>query len=306
MRKLIIPCIASSLAVFLLSGDAQQKSLSSVTPNDTILSVDSILWYKVAEGLYVANANAPIKSPVNNSVITILKIDPKYYSFRMMCASEHGKKRRSLQEWCEEFGLIGAFNAGMFNTRNMSSSMGYMKNYGHINNYRMNPKYKAMVAFNRRDMSVPEFQISDEDCQPWSELKYKYSSCFQGMRMIDCKQQPIGWNAKPRLKCSMVVLAQDMSGNALVLFTRSPYSPNDFIRMMQIMPLKIKNAIYLEGGPEAGVYLDYKDFLLVRMGSWVSDVHEEDTYNRLYPLPNVVGFVPVPQKEPIKKNLHKK
>jgi hypothetical protein len=170
----------------------------------------------------------------------------------------------------------------------------------------MNPKYKAMVAFNRTDMNVPEFQIADEDCKPWATLKYKYSSCFQGMRMIDCNQQPIGWNANPRLKCSMVVLAQDKQGNALILFTRSPYSPNDFIRMMLAMPLNIKNAIYLEGGPEAGIFLDYKDYNLVRMGSWVSDVHEEDTYNRLYPLPNVVGFVPIPQKEPIKKNLPKK
>ena len=70
-------------------------------------------WQEIEKGLYFGEFVSPQKSPVCNYPIVVLKIDPEFYAFKLVSASEHGAKPRTAREWAEEFGLLAVINAGM-------------------------------------------------------------------------------------------------------------------------------------------------------------------------------------------------
>lgn len=43
-----------------------------------------IAWQKIDDGLLFAEVASPLKSDYGDSKITLLKIDPKYYDFRLI------------------------------------------------------------------------------------------------------------------------------------------------------------------------------------------------------------------------------
>ena len=80
------------------------------------LAAESCAWLKLDDGLSLGEFNPQKKSRICNHKIIILKIDPKFYAFKLLSASGHGRKARTVSQWCNEFGLLGGrisrFNSG--------------------------------------------------------------------------------------------------------------------------------------------------------------------------------------------------
>ncbi len=266
-------------------------------------------WQKVDEGLYYGEFEAAQKSEIGDSKITIVKIDPWYYDFRLLSASEFDDSSRTARQWAEEFNLIAAVNAGMFQ-EDLRTSVGFMKNFDHVNNPRVS-KENAFFAFNpvasvatladrqagdssEVDSALKPAQIIDRNCQDFEVLRQKYHSIFQSIRMISCTQKNV-WSQQPQ-KWSMAALGMDKSGNILFIFTRSPYSVHDFINMLLSLPISIYNAMYLEGGPEATLYFSANGIELEKNGSFESGFIGNDSITAAWPIPNVLGVVKKPKK----------
>jgi uncharacterized protein YigE (DUF2233 family) len=251
--------------------------------SSTYSQPQSIAWQKVDSGLFFTETLSPVKSDYGDSKITILKIDPHYYSFKLISARETKEDNKTMREWVRTKGLIAAINAGLFQEDD-KTNVGYMKNYSFINNNHLT-RDNAITAFNRTDTTVPEIQIIDLKCQKWEELKAKYNSFTQGIRMIDCNQNNT-WNQQPE-KFGMAVIAIDKQGNALFIFTRSPYSVHDFINILKHLPLNIYNAMYLEGSTPASFYLNYQGLEVEKTG-YILATGENGT---AWELPNIIGIV---------------
>jgi hypothetical protein len=251
-----------------------------------ISKVPPIHWKKVDTGLYIASVDSPLKASVGDSKITVLKINPKYYHFKLISAKESKEPNKTAKEWAKSRNLVAVINAGMFQ-EDYKTNVGFMKNYDFINSRRMN-KHNTVTAFNRKTPDVPEFQIIDLKCQDWNILKTKYHSFVQGIRMIDCRQRN-RWSRQDK-KWSMVVIGMDKKGNALFIFTRSPYSAHDFINILLQLPLSIYNAMYLEGGPEASFYLNHKGIEIRKFGSYETGFNLNDDNKGYWPIPNVIGI----------------
>ena len=218
---------------------------------------------------------------------SILRIDPKFYSFKLLCASELGKTRLTAKDWCLKYNLVSAINAGMYQEDGLRS-VGYMKNFNHINNPRLSPAYKAVLAFNRVDAVVPEIQIIDLKCQAFEELRPKYQTFVQSIRMVSCQQENV-WTKQDKTS-SLAVLGMDRSGNALFIFSESLYSGFEFINVMLNLPISLYNAMYLEGGSEAGLYFSSNGLELDKIGT--NGVGLNDTLVRgvARAIPNVIGI----------------
>ena len=121
-----------------------------------------ILAQKIDKGLYIGNFESPKKSLLGDSLFTILKIDHEYYSFRLLSAKEQGLNKMTVKQWCEKFALTAGVNAGMFQT-DFLSNVGYMKNFKHVNNSRINSKYLSVFAFNPKDSKDFPARIFDID-----------------------------------------------------------------------------------------------------------------------------------------------
>lgn len=260
--------------------------LSFVLSPQVILSKNN-LWEKVDEGLAIGKFDPPQKSKSNGSKITIVKIDPKFYSFKLLCASEHGKIRMTTKEWCRQHHLISAINAGMYQEDEIRN-VGYMKNFNHVNNPKLNSTYKAVLAFNPIEFTLPEIQIIDLKCQDFEKLRFKYQTLVQNIRMISCQQENV-WSKQDKT-WSMSVLGMDKSGNALFIFTDFHYSGYDFANILLSLPISIYNAMYLEGGQEATLYFSTNEVEFEGIG-FPASLNGKNNIPVARSIPNVIGVV---------------
>lgn len=251
---------------------------------------NQITWRKLDEGLNFASVKAPRKSRVSDNKISILKVDPKFYKLELICSTEFDTIARSAKDWCELKNLAAAVNAGMYNLKNQKYGMGYVRNFNHINNGEFRSVYRAMATFNRKDNNTPEFNIFDLDKENWEDIEPKYNSFLQSIKLIDASKKISSWKKKRRLSCSQIIMATDINGNALFLFTRSPYPLDDFSNMALSLPLDIQRAMYLEGGPETSMYVGTKDTTIEKIGSFVWPGYAHDNNDKLWELPNVIGI----------------
>ena len=266
-----------------------------------LLSLSSILkaqerqdslpqWHTLQVGLYYREPDAPEKSILNDSKIFILKVDPRVCNFRMLSSSEHGKQNRTADVWAKEFGVSVVVNAGMFNMSNARTNKGYLKNYAHTNNSKLNGYYNVMMAMNPKQKSDPEMMLYDLTCTKWESIRSNYHTFCQGMRMIDCNGGKMAWDKRPGQACSMVIGATDITGNIYFIFTRSPYTHQKMIDfVIQLIP-DIRTTVYLEGGPEASLYIQTSDTIISKIGSYVSKTYANDNNDHFWKIPNVIGI----------------
>ncbi|MES2799397.1 MAG: phosphodiester glycosidase family protein [Bacteroidota bacterium] len=246
-------------------------------------------WTVLGKGVEYMEMIAPEKSSIGNSRLCVLRLDPEVLDFQLFNATRYNRTRLTAAEWADSFDLNIVINAGMYDMENGLIHRGYMKNGKHHNNPKFTPDYNSMIAFNPKDSSDSKFEIYDLTCDQWKTVKTKYRCYAQGMRMIDCNGEAMEWGKKQQ-SCSMLVAAKDEYGKIWLIFSRSPYSHNKMIEFMKGFKEDLRNAIYLEGGPETSLYVDFKDHCIERIGSYVSDTYPTDSNPDFWKLPNVIGI----------------
>ncbi len=273
LLKIIGCCLAALGLISFFSG------LASTSP--------AIPWKEADEGLLVAE----FESVFNNDLyaLTVVKIDPGRYSFQLLCATENGKEPLTTKEWASRHQMLAAVNAGMFQENGLTS-VGFMQNFDHVNNPRLSSA-NTILAFNPVEETLPDIQLIDRECQNFSDLRHKYRSFVQSIRMISCDRQNV-WTRQDS-KWSTLAVGMDTEGNILFLFSRTAHSVHDFTDVLLSLPLSLKRAMYLEGGPQASLYLSTSKITLERNGMWGG--MEENSLRFSLPVPNVIGIFKKPR-----------
>jgi len=248
------------------------------------------LWHPLQKGLSYMETDAPEKSILNDSKIFVLKANPLLCNFQIFSASEVKKPNKPADLWAKEFGMNVVINAGMFNMANKRTNKGYLKNNSHFNNSHLNGKYNVMMAMNPKLESDTAMIITDMTCRNWMSLRSTYQTLCQGMRMIDGNGSPMAWDKRPGQSCSMVIGATDIAGNLYFIFTRSPYTHQQIIGFLFRMIPNIRTTVYLEGGPEASLFIQTKDTVISKFGSYVSKTYANDNNDHFWKIPNVIGI----------------
>ena len=252
--------------------------------------ISEIHWTNLMDGLQYAELDAPEKSVVNDSKLSILKIDARKFDFDFLTASEHGKKMRTAPEWAAEFDKNVIINAGMYSYNKTHSNKGYMKNFNHLNNPVKSGYYNAMMTMHPKDPKKSPFEIIDITCEDWEKVQHQYHSLCQGMRMISCHGEGMEFSKRPDQSCSMVVTGTDVVGNIYIVFTRSPFTHRTMIGFLKGLPFDIRTTVYLEGGPEASFYINTGDTVIAKYGSYVSNTCDDDNNDHFWNIPNVIGI----------------
>jgi hypothetical protein len=255
-------------------------------PKDTMDLV--IKWKQIGTGIQFCETDAPVRSSIGDSKLTILKIDPKKVEFDLFTASAMDSISKPVNVWADTMNLNIVFNAGMYDLGNPLMSRGLLKNRSHDNQFVFKEGWNVMFAINPLDsINAPDAVVYDMQCITYDSIRNKYTSFAQGLRMLDCSGNPMNW--KKSQSCSMLVCAHDEQENLIILFNRSPFTQNQLIAFMKQFPTPLHNAIYMEGGPETSLYVSVGDFCLQRVGSFVSGTYPKDTNETFWPLPNVIG-----------------
>lgn len=264
------------------------SSIKAEPPGDSTQM--HISWREISTGIWLSEVGLPDSSVVADSKLTLLKINPYLNDFKLLTASQHGRKTRTAEEWGSGFNVDVVFNAGMYSLKNHITSKGYLKNYNHKNNSRINPAYNIILAFNPKADSIVPFKMFDLACTDFTTISSKYNSMSQILRMVDCNGAPLSWDKRPGQKCSMIFIAQDNLDNLYLLFTRSPYTHNYMINILLSLPINAQIAGYLEGGPETSLFINTDSAKISKFGSFVSKTYENDLNDHFWNIPNVIGI----------------
>jgi uncharacterized protein YigE (DUF2233 family) len=243
-------------------------------------------WRVLEAGLDLGDFRAHERSDVGDSRIMVLRVDPARFRLVLANASAMPDHRpRTAREWATGKGLVAAINASMYRADHLTS-VGLMESGNHVNNPALT-KDNAVLAFDPATASLPPVRIIDRGCEDFGALRSQYGALVQSIRMIDCHGRNV-WSQQPR-KWSTAAIGIDKSGRGLFLFTRSPYSTHDFINMLLRLPIDLVRAMYVEGGPEAQLFVKAGEIEVEKAGSFETGFFESDANDRAWPVPNVVG-----------------
>lgn len=248
-------------------------------------SAEQLGWDTLETGLEVGIFQAPVQSPVGDSRVRVLRIDPRRFELRLVCASDADSTTRSARQWCAKYGLVAAINPSMYQTDYLSS-VSLMVAGSHVNNSRVSAD-KSILAFGPTADTLPPVTIIDRECDDFASLRRSYGSLAQSIRMISCTGRNV-W-AQQKRTWSTAAIAIDSAGAVLFIHVRSPYSTHDLIDMLQSLPLDIARCMYCEGGPEAQLYVRAGGREYEWCGSYETGFNENDFILRSPPIPNVVG-----------------
>ena len=250
------------------------------------LKKDELFTQFSKNGLDYIEVSAYKESFIGDGMLSILKLNPKYFDFQLICKSQT-KVLKSATQLIDSLNGNIIFNAGMYNLQDETSHQFFMKNFEHMNNPILSSNVNGIIAFNPSKDSIPKLQLFDLTMDNWDDIKKSYQSLVQGYRMIDCNGEPVFWNNRFQ-SCSMSVLAQDKENNVYFIFSRSPFTQNQMIENLLNLPFKLLNAIYLEGGSRANFILSSKQYDIRKVGSYVSTYNPNDKNKKFFPVPNFI------------------
>ena len=285
-RTLSKTCLRINIVSLTFLLFINKNGFSQNTEEFNRLKKDELFTQFSKNGLDYLEVSAYKESFIGDGMLSILKLNPKYFDFQLICKSQT-KVLKSATQLIDSLNGNIIFNAGMYNLQDETSHQFFMKNFEHMNNPILSSNVNGIIAFNPSKDSIPKLQLFDLTMDNWDDIKKSYQSLVQGYRMIVCNGEPVFWNNRFQ-SCSMSVLAQDKENNVYFIFSRSPFTQNQMIENLLNLPFKLLNAIYLEGGSRANFILSSKQYDIRKVGSYVSTYNPNDKNKKFFPVPNFI------------------
>jgi hypothetical protein len=272
------------MAAIIASGPAMRSDLAAAAllacATTASFAAPTGRWQEVATGLEVGRFGDP--------PVVVVRVDPSRYAFRVLSAKTLGLKTApTAPEWVDRHGMVGAINASMFQADHLTS-VGYMRDAKGVNNRSWNKDNAVFVSQPLR-AGLPAVRILDRSCENAAAVAKEYAVAVQNIRMIDCARRNV-WAPQPR-KWSTACVGADGKGRVLLIHTRAPWMTHDLVAALLKLPLDLKRLMYVEGGPEASLYVKVGGRVVVsEVGSFETGFWENDANRVFWPLPNVIAF----------------
>jgi hypothetical protein len=238
------------------------------------LAQDVPAWRELHDGLALATLRT--NAAIGDNQLHALRIDPRAYEFVLLTGRRTGAAPQTAGDWARANNLVAATNAAMFG--HDGRPVGYAKADGAVVTGRVSGD-KCVFVFGG------EARILDRGCETFDPAAH--ANALQGIRMISCEGRNV-WSRQPS-SWSIAALAQDSEGRIVLLHSRSPFPVRDFIEIVRGARFSLRRCMYLEGGPEATLYVNAGGTELERFGSYETGFNENDSNDQAWPLPNVLG-----------------
>lgn len=241
----------------------------------------------------IASASLPASGPIapglrieTAGTVTLARIDPARYGLRLLNAAKEGRARKA-PDWAKEFGLVAVVNASMYEPSGLS--VGLMINGAHTNQTHDLPKMGGYFAFDPTRPGLPDVAAIGKDCPGFdlARLRADYRVVFQNYRLLDCDGHALPWKESKLFSAAAIGLGKD--GHVVFAHSRAPYVMTDFAKILAAPELELAQMFYVEGGPEASLYVHAGDVTFRGIGSFETGFFRDDSNQDFWELPNVVG-----------------
>jgi hypothetical protein len=235
-------------------------------------------------GLELALVPGP-STDQGDGLIAVVRIDPARFRIQLLNASAPGEGRpRSVRDWAFRAGASAAINASLYQ-EDWRTAVGLMRGRGHVNHARVG-KDRAALAFDPIEPGLPPVRIIDRDCEDLETAGRGYAGLVQSIRMVSCMRQGV-WAPSER-RFSSAAVGVDGSGHLLFIHASSPWPVHLLVAALLAAPIDLRQAMYVEGGPEAQLYVRGGGTELSRKGA--TDLGFTFSVGAV-PVPNVLAAV---------------
>ena len=127
---------------------------------------------------------------------------------------------------------------------------------------------------------------------PLKKIGARYGTLIQNYRLFSPDRKNL-WKREDQ-KWSSAMVGQDREGRVLFMICREVYPMPKMVERLLTLPLGLRAAMYVEGGPEATLHAADGDRELSVVGSFGSRPEQTEANTEQKALPNVIGVVPLP------------
>ena len=238
-------------------------------------------WEQLEPGLELGRFS-PLGRP--EAIINVLRIDPTHFEFNLFNASSENKVPLTPKQWASDKDLVAVINASMFQ-EDLLTSVSLMRTKNHVNNNYLS-KDKTILAFDPVTSGIPPVKIIDRQCEDLETWRSNYNTLIQSIRMISCDGRNV-WRSQSD-EWSIASIGVDKNGKILFIQTESAFVAHDLINTLIKLPLDITQAMYVEGGPQAQLYINSGGQTMEFVGQMTSLFQQSGKL--AWPVPNVVGL----------------
>jgi hypothetical protein len=247
---------------------------------------ESVSWQALEPGLEYAEVSSPVRAAEGDSLIRIVRVDPVRFSIVLLNASAlPDGVARTARDWADRHELVAAINASLYQA-DQRTSTSLMRSREHVNNPRLS-RHNAVLLFDRREPGLPPVQLVDRTCRNLDSVADRYAGAVQGIRMISCKRVNV-WTQQPK-PWSNAAVGMDGAGRLLFIHMRAPLSTHDFAEALLALPIGLRETMYVEGGPQAQLYVRGGGREIEAVGSHGSSGFAGLAGAFALPIPNVLG-----------------
>lgn len=277
---LLALCFAPVFSVLAQEDDvtqAEQKPQPETSP-----------WQQLEPGAQLAvftHHRVQDQEPLPDLEIVVVRLDPAYFDFSLLCASELGSAAKSFEDWGKEHAFQAAINAGMFLPDALTNT-GYLRNARHVNNGHVASKFGAFFMSDPIDPSLPNAQLVDRTQDAWKELLPHYRNIVQNYRLISAEGRVL-W-APDGAEYAVAAVGSDHQGNILFIHCREAVRGDYLGQTLLALPLNLRMAMYVEGGNHAMLSVRMRGFEKVWKGKRANDFLSSPLSS---PVPNLLVAV---------------
>ena len=233
------------------------------------------------------------KLRVRDTRLHVVRVTPGRARLVVLLASRGDKKGQTAARWAQHRRLAAAINLGMFRQDHLTN-VGYLRAAGHLNNPRWVGKYRSVLVLHPRGGKLPAAALLDitGSLKSFTPRLVSYRTVVQNLRLIrSAGAAGRGVWTRQQKRWSEAAVAMDREGRLLLLFCRAPFSMYRFNELLLSLPLGVRRAMHVEGGPEASLSIHAGGVNLDLAGSFETGFSPDDSNNRQWALPNVLGVL---------------
>lgn len=271
----------------------RSKILHIITPAITVMAICASaaladgnftsISKGVEYGIFSSGANGTVESKLH-----IVRINPAQARLGLITASEQRVGNKTVGDWCRDYKLVAAINAGMF-LPDYKTNVGYLRNGNYVQNKKWNKKYLSVLAFNPKIAGIEPAVLIDVDTQDPGRILDKlsrYDSVVQNLRLM--KGNGINVWSKSDKKWSEAAIGIDGQGRILFIFCRFPYTMWQFNELIKSLGIGVTRMMHLEGGPVASMSIRTAGLKRDLAGSYESNSNPQTSGSQIS-IPNVIG-----------------
>ena len=241
-------------------------------------------WRTLEPGLEVGLFDGP-PGAQGDGKIAVVRIDPGIFELRLLNSSAPGQGVPvSARAWADRAGASAVINASMYQ-EDYRTAVSLMRTRDHVNQRRIS-RDRAALVFDPLDGKLPPVRMVDRDCDDLGTATRSYGTVIQSIRMVSCERRNV-WAPSQR-RSSVAAVGLDSHGRVLFLHARSAWPVHELVNALLELPIDLRQAMYVEGGPEAQLFARGGGAELERLGAFEA---AQAAAKNGWPLPNVIAAV---------------